>query len=55
MHDPRLIPLKTMTSDILKVSTQGSGGGESLIQERQGSANSRLEFAAQGLGVGMVL
>lgn len=23
MHDPRLIPLKTMTSDILKVSGQG--------------------------------
>lgn len=32
MHDPRLIPLKTMTSDILKVSCRGPrklylGGG----------------------------
>lgn len=24
MHDPRLIPLKTMTSDILKVSFVGT-------------------------------
>lgn len=24
MHDPRLIPLKTMTSDILKVSCMGA-------------------------------
>lgn len=31
MHDPRLIPLKTMTSDILKVSFQESEDGGSLL------------------------
>lgn len=33
MHDPRLIPLKTMTSDILKVSREGT---EKALFRRQG-------------------
>lgn len=41
MHDPRLIPLKTMTSDILKVSrvmagTGGCWGG--LAEQPRGGA-----------------
>lgn len=39
MHDPRLIPLKTMTSDILKVSREGmekalGGRAQSYFQAR---------------------